>query len=66
MTNVLKSYIILGSSYIRKGGVKMGQTDSQFKAFIRVMLETLKEIYSENPNEKLKKLIDNLQKTLED
>ncbi len=44
----------------------MGQTDSQFKAFIRVTLETLKEIYEQTPNEKLKKLIDNLQKTLED
>lgn len=44
----------------------MGQTDSQFKAFIRVTLEVLKEIYQEAPNEKLKKLIENLQKTLED
>lgn len=44
----------------------MGQADSQFKAFIRVTLETLKEIYEQTPNEKLKKLIDNLQKTLED
>ncbi len=44
----------------------MGQTDSQFKAFIRVTLEVLKEIHQETPNEKLKKLIDNLQKTLED
>ncbi len=44
----------------------MGQTDSQFKAFIRVMLETLREINEETPNPKLKKLIENLQKTLED
>ncbi len=44
----------------------MGQTDGQFKAFIRVVLETLKEIYEQTPNEKLKKLIENLQKTLED
>ena len=44
----------------------MGQTDSQFKAFIRVMLETLKEIDEQTPSDKLKKLIDNLQKTLED
>ncbi len=50
----------------QKGGENMGQTDSQFKAFIRVTLEVLKEIYQESPNEKLKKLIDNLQKTLED
>ncbi len=44
----------------------MGQTDSQFKAFIRVTLETLKEVYEETPNERLRKLIENLQKTLED
>ena len=44
----------------------MGQTDSQFKAFIRVMLEVLKEVNEENPNKKLQKLIENLQKTLED
>lgn len=44
----------------------MGQTDIQFKAFLRVTIETLKEIYEQTPNEKLKKLIDNLQKTLED
>lgn len=44
----------------------MSQTDSQFKAFIRVTIEILKEIYDETPNDKLKKLIDNLQKTLED
>ncbi len=50
----------------QKCGENMGQTDIQFKAFIRVTLEVLKEIYQESPNEKLKKLIDNLQKTLED
>lgn len=44
----------------------MGQTDIQFKAFLRVTLEVLKEIYDETQNAKLKKLIDNLQKTLED
>lgn len=44
----------------------MAQTDAVFKAFIRVTLETLKEIYELTPSEKLKKLIDNLQKTLED
>jgi len=44
----------------------MGKTDIQFKAFIRVTLETLKEVYEETPNERLRKLIENLQKTLED
>lgn len=32
----------------------MGQTDIQFKAFIRVTLETLKEIYEQTSSEKLK------------
>ncbi len=44
----------------------MGQTDGQFKAFIRVILDTLKEIYKETPNERLKNLIETLQKALED
>lgn len=44
----------------------MGQTDIQFKAFIRVTLETLKEIYEQTPSDKLRRLIENLQKTLED
>lgn len=44
----------------------MEQSDIQFKAFLRVTLETLKEIYNETPNGKLRQLIDNLQRTLED
>ena len=56
----------ISSGIFYRGGEKMGQTDSQFKAFIRVTLETLKEIYEQTPSEKLKKLIDNFQKTLED
>ena len=48
----------------------MGMTDSQFKAFIRLLLDDLMEIQAEkNPekrDEKTKKLIENLQKTLED
>lgn len=48
----------------------MGQTDSQFKAFIRFMLDALKEL-KEEPDEakkaaRLDKILDNLQKTLED
>lgn len=48
----------------------MGQTDSQFKAFIRFVLDALKE-YRDEPDEtkkaaKLDKIIENLQKTLED
>lgn len=48
----------------------MGQTDSQFKAFIRFMLDALKDIASETDEEKrdakMQKVMDNLQKTLED
>lgn len=48
----------------------MGQTDSQFKAFIRLMLDDVKDVKKEADEEKkaekLDKIIDNLQKTLED
>ncbi len=48
----------------------MGMTDSQFKGFIRFVLDDLIEIQSESnvekQNEKMKKVIDNLQKVLED
>ena len=48
----------------------MGQTDSQFKAFIRFVLDALKEIAAEPDEEKRKakmdKVLDTLQKTLED
>ena len=51
-------------------GVIMGQTDSQFKAFIRLMLDDVKDVKREQDekkkDEKLDKIIDNLQKTLED
>lgn len=48
----------------------MGQTDSQFKAFIRFVLDALNEVDKETDEnkrkEKMKKILDNLQKTLED
>lgn len=48
----------------------MGQTDSQFKAFIRFVLDALKEADKEQDEvkraEKMAKIIENLQKTLED
>ena len=48
----------------------MGQTDSQFKAFIRFVLDALKEAENETDKEKraakIAKIIENLQKTLED
>lgn len=48
----------------------MGQTDSQFKAFIRFILDDIKELQTETDEAKraakVEKIIDNLQKTLED
>lgn len=48
----------------------MGQTDSQFKAFIRFVIDALKEVSEEKDEEKRKakmtKILENLQKTLED
>ena len=48
----------------------MGMTDSQFKAFIRFVLDALMdaqaEITPEKRDEKIKKVIENLQKALED
>lgn len=48
----------------------MGRTDCQFKAFIRFVLDAMRE-YRDEPDEakkaaKLDKIIENLQKTLED
>lgn len=48
----------------------MGMTDSQFKAFIRLVLDDLMEIQAEKDPEKrdkkTKKVIEILQKALED
>ena len=48
----------------------MGMTNKQFNGFIRFILDALSEIYdglSDSPQkDKLKKVIDNLQETLED
>ncbi len=49
---------------------KMGQTDSQFKAFIRFVIDALKDANDEKDEakrkEKMAKILENLQKTLED
>ena len=49
---------------------EIGMTDKQFNGFVRFVLDDLKEIEEEKDeakrNEKLKKIINNLQKTLED
>ena len=54
----------------KKGEQHMGQTDSQFKAFIRFVLDALREIAAETDEAKraakMEKVLDNLQKTLED
>lgn len=48
----------------------MGMTDKQFNGFVRFLLDDLKEIEEEKDEikkaEKIKKVIENLQKTLED
>lgn len=48
----------------------MGQADSQFKVFIRFAIDALKEVAVEKDenkrSEKMAKIIENLQKTLED
>mgnify|MGYP003374242371 CR=1 FL=1 len=48
----------------------MGQTDSQFKAFLRFVLDALRDAQSEpdeqKRNAKLKRILENLQQSLED
>lgn len=48
----------------------MGRTDSQFKAFLRFVLDALRDAANEPDekirNEKMNKILDNLQKSLED
>ncbi len=50
--------------------VDMGMTDKQFNGFVRFLLDALKEAQeekeTEKKDEKMKKIIENLQKTLED
>ena len=55
---------------MRKEVAGMGQTDSQFKAFIRFILDDIKELQTETDEakraSKMEKIVENLQKTLED
>ena len=48
----------------------MGMTDKQFNGFLRMLLDRLEELKNENDEEerleRLKKLIEDLQKTIED
>lgn len=49
---------------------EMGMTDKQFNGFVRFLLDALQDATEEKEadkkTEKLEKIIDNLQKTLED
>ncbi len=48
----------------------MGMTDKQFNSFVRLILDTLHEVLDDMPEgsnkDKLQKLADSLQKSLED
>lgn len=48
----------------------MGMTDSQFKGFVRFVLDDIQEVLENMPEgkgkDKLQKVADNLQQTLED
>lgn len=48
----------------------MGMTDKQFNGFVRFVLDDILEVLAKMPEsaekEKLQKLADNLQKTIED
>lgn len=50
--------------------VDMGMTDKQFNGFVRLLLDALKDAIEEKKkkkkDEKLTKIAENLQKTLED
>lgn len=54
----------------QKAGDVMGMTDSQFKGFVRFVLDDIREVLEtlEDGKEKakLQKVADNLQQTLED
>lgn len=49
---------------------EMGMTDKQFNGFIRLLIDDIKETIEEKDDikkaEKLKKILENLQSTLED
>lgn len=66
--------IILSKGNRRKperGNMKeMGMTDKQFNGFIRFLIDDLKEVQEEKDadkkSERIQKILDNLQSTLED
>lgn len=68
--DIFISQLILIIVTIWKAGGYMGMTDSQFNGFVRFVLDDIKEVLEvlENGKEKdkLQKVADNLQQTLED
>lgn len=45
----------------------MGMTDKQFNGYLRLVLDYLRDIQAEvGPNEKLQRLIEHIQDTVED
>lgn len=52
------------------GRMEEGMTDKQFNGFLRLLLSNLEEVIAEKDetkrNEKLNKVIKNIQKTIED
>ena len=60
------------NSNLKKEGrnvISMGMTDSQFKAFVRFLIDALKDAKEEEEDkkdQKLDKIIENLQSSLED
>lgn len=62
----------LGTNFLYRKGmiINMGMTVKQFNGFVRFVLDDILEVLAKMPEsaekEKLQKLADNLQKTIED
>lgn len=63
-------YLCYNKNILGEGGNNMGQTDSQFKCNIRFMLDAIRDARNEKDTERkdqlLDRILENLQKTLED
>lgn len=62
-------YNILDNLFFREE-LQMGMTDKQFNCFLRFLLDAIRDAENETDEkkhkEKIEKILDNLQKTLED
>lgn len=63
--------IVAIQAVMKKAGGNMDMTDSQFKGFVRFVLDDIREVLENledgsKEKEKLQKVADNLQQTLED